>query len=122
MSPQQTPEDPEPLDRVPTGHPLFVPVRSGPTGCVTRFFRSPLGTRTAVAFTSEDRLVRTLGADQPWIRLSEPALRALAAPLGVTALRINPRLTAPAPVPAAHPVSLAAPTAQVAQALPAVAA
>ncbi|MET9220454.1 SAV_915 family protein [Streptomyces sp. NPDC003300] len=104
---QKSSEDPDPLDRPPAGA-LFVPVRSGPgssTACcrTTRFFRTPLGTRTAVAFTSEERLVRTLGARQPWIRLSEAALRALAAPLGVTALRIDPRLTAPAPVHATAP-------------------
>jgi hypothetical protein len=31
------------------------------------------------------------------VRLSEPALRALAGPLGITELRIDPRLSAPAP-------------------------
>jgi hypothetical protein len=102
-------EDPEPLDRVPAGHQLYVPVRSGPAGCTTRFFRTALGGRTAVAFTSERLLRRTLGDDQPWIRLSEPALRALGAPLGVDEVRIDPRLTAPAavtpaPVPEPAPV------------------
>lgn len=103
MSEPRVTEDPEPLDRVPAGHQLYVPVRSGPAGSAVRFFRSALGCRTAVAFTSEERLLHTLGAGQALIRLSEPALRALAAPLGVTALRIDPRLTAPAsvPVPAA---------------------
>ncbi|SFE21465.1 hypothetical protein SAMN05216251_102120 [Actinacidiphila alni] len=97
-------ETADPLDA-----PLFVPVRPGPAGCWTaRLFRSPLGTRTAVAFTGEDRLVRTLGPAQPWIRLSERALRALTAPLGVTALRIDPRLTAPAPAPVAAPAPVLA--------------
>jgi hypothetical protein len=106
MSECRAAEDPEPLDRVPAGHCLFVPVRSGPTGCTARFFRTALGGRTAVAFTSPEQLVRTLGADQSWIRLSEPALRALALPLGVTALRIDPRLSAPVTAaPAPDPVS-----------------
>lgn len=94
-------EDPEPLDRVPAGLPLYVPVRPGPAGCTARFFRTALGGRTAVAFTSSRELVRVLGPGQQWIRLSEPALRALATPLGVTALRIDPQLSAPAPTAAA---------------------
>ncbi|MEU2432068.1 SAV_915 family protein [Streptomyces sp. NPDC007861] len=99
-------EDPEPSERIPAG-PLFVPVRPGRTGCTARFFRTPLGRRTAVGFTSAERLAATLGEDQPRIRLSEPALRALAAPLGVTALTIDPQLSAPAP--AAGPALAAAP-------------
>ncbi|MYS19104.1 hypothetical protein GA0115240_10477 [Streptomyces sp. DvalAA-14] len=96
MSPSQTTEDPEPLQAIPAGRCLYVPVRSGPLGSAARFFRTALGGRTAVAFTTEQRLVRTLGPAQEWIRLSEPALRALAAPLGITTLRIDPRLSAPA--------------------------
>lgn len=91
-------EDSEPAERVPTGL-LLVPVRSGPTGCAARFFRTPLGGRTAVCFTTEQRLIATLGADQEWISLSAPALRALAAPLGVPALTVDPQLSAPASVP-----------------------
>ncbi|MFJ5261832.1 SAV_915 family protein [Streptomyces sp. NPDC088387] len=88
-------DDPEPSERFPAG-PLYVPVRPGHRGCAARFFRTPLGDRTAVAFTSEDRLRATLGAGQPWIRLAEPALRALSAPLGVTTLTVDPRFSAPA--------------------------
>lgn len=95
MSPVDTSEDPEPSEPVPAG-PLFVPVRPGPTGCTARLFRTPVGGRTAVGFTSAARLGATLGAAQAWIRLSEPALRALAAPLGVTALTVDPQLSAPA--------------------------
>ena len=83
-------EDPEPADRVPAGL-LFVPVRSGPAGCTARLFRTPLGGRTAVGFTSPQRLAAALGGDQPWVRLSEPALRALAEPVGATALTVDPR-------------------------------
>ncbi|GGV49935.1 SAV_915 family protein [Streptomyces spectabilis] len=90
-------EDPEPAERGPAG-PLFVPVRPGPAGFVARLFRTPVGGRTAVAFTSEERLTATLGARQPRIRLSEPALRALTEPLGVTRVTVDPRLTSDAPV------------------------
>ncbi|MGC4983869.1 SAV_915 family protein [Streptomyces sp. DT193] len=94
MSPVEYSEDPEPSEPFPAGL-LFVPVRSGPAGCTARFFRTPLGGRTAVGFTSVARLTATLGPDQTSIRLSEPALRALAAPLGVTALTVDPQFSAP---------------------------
>ncbi|MPY62996.1 hypothetical protein FNH08_39350 [Streptomyces spongiae] len=71
-------EDPEPSERIPAG-PLFVPVRQGPAGCVARLFRTPLGERTAVGFTSRGALTATLGGpgvDQAWIRIAGPALRA----------------------------------------------
>ncbi|MCX5398412.1 hypothetical protein OHA55_15755 [Streptomyces sp. NBC_00102] len=100
-------QDPDPLEPVPAGPPLasvpagplFVPVRSGSARCPSSvralFFRTPLGSRTAVAFTSEKRLVATLGAGQRWVRLCEPALRDLAAPLGVRTLTVDPQLSAP---------------------------
>ncbi|WP_328724672.1 SAV_915 family protein [Streptomyces sp. NBC_00259] len=88
MSPVDHSEDPEPSERVPAG-PLFVPVRPGPSGSTGMFFRSPLGCRRAVGFTSQQKLLATLGEDQAFVRLSEPALRALAEPLGV--LRPGPR-------------------------------
>ncbi|MFI5533964.1 SAV_915 family protein [Kitasatospora sp. NPDC051853] len=91
-------EDPEPCEHVPAG-PLYVPVRPGPTGCTARFFRTPLGGRTAVGFSTEHLLTAALGAGQPWIRLAEPALRALAAPTGITALTVDPQFSAPAAVP-----------------------
>lgn len=84
-------DDPEPCEPTPAG-PLYVPVRSGPTGCAARLFRTPLGGRTAVAFTTERRLATVLGPDQAWIRLSEPALHALTAPLGVTGVTLDPSL------------------------------
>ncbi|WP_037911190.1 SAV_915 family protein [Actinacidiphila yeochonensis] len=96
MSAPLAAEDPEPLEPVPAGTALYVPVRPGPTGPTARFFRTALGGRTAVAFTTEERLRATLGR-QPYIRLAEPALRALAEPLGVLELRLDPRLAAPAP-------------------------
>jgi hypothetical protein len=99
-------DDPEPCDR-PPGGPLYVPVLPGPAGAAARLFRTPLGGRTAVAFTSERRLTVTLGPGQRWVTLAEPALRALAAPLGVTALVVDPQLAAPAVAP--HTPAPAAP-------------
>ncbi|WKX71691.1 SAV_915 family protein [Streptomyces sp. XD-27] len=105
-------DDPEPSDRFPAG-PLYVPVRSGPTGCAARLFRTPLGGRTAVGFTTERRLTAVLGPGQAWIRLAESALRALAEPLGVSAVTVDPQFAAPpaarAFVPAPAPVRAAAP-------------
>jgi hypothetical protein len=91
-------DDPEPFERFPAG-PLFVPVRPGRAGCVARLFHTPLGDRTAVGFTSEARLKATLGPDQEWIRLAEPALRAMTAPLGVPTITVDPQFSAPAPAP-----------------------
>ncbi|MFE7278135.1 SAV_915 family protein [Streptomyces sp. NPDC057623] len=104
-------EDPEPSDRFPAG-PLYVPVRPGPAACAARLFRTPLGDRTAVGFTSRRRLTATLGPDQPWVRLAEPALRALTAPLGFTTVTVDPQFCAPAPAPGPAPAS--APTARAA--------
>ncbi|MGW8354633.1 SAV_915 family protein [Streptomyces wedmorensis] len=86
-------DEPEPGEQLPAGR-LCVPVRPGAGGCVTRLFRTPVGGRTAVAFTGPARLRAVLGAAQPWIVLAEPALRALMEPLGVRELRIDPVLTA----------------------------
>ncbi|MGW1946179.1 SAV_915 family protein [Streptomyces sp. NPDC001940] len=99
MAQPSYPEDPEPLERFPAG-PLFVPVRPGPAGCAARLFRTPLGDRTAVGFTSERKLTATLGSEQAWIRLAEPALRALTAPLGVATVIVDSQFSAPAPAPA----------------------
>ncbi|MEU3183620.1 SAV_915 family protein [Streptomyces sp. NPDC006923] len=97
--PEQAPEadsDADP-DRPRAAKPLYVPVRTGSAGgwCL-RLARTPLGARTAIGFTSAHRLTAVLGAQQRWIRLAEPALRALAAPLGATTVTVDPQLTAPA--------------------------
>ncbi|WEO96230.1 SAV_915 family protein [Streptomyces sp. FXJ1.172] len=60
---------------------------------------SPHGDLSVGGFTSLLRLTATLGPGRPWIRLAEPALRALTAPLGVTSLTVDPQFTAPAPAP-----------------------
>ncbi|MFF0425346.1 SAV_915 family protein [Streptomyces sp. NPDC004520] len=88
-------DDPEPEEPDPAG-PLYAPVRPGGRAVAVRVFRTPLGTRTAVGFTTVERLTATLGAEQPWIRLSEPVLRSLAEPLGIELLTVDPTLTAPA--------------------------
>ncbi|WP_326769588.1 hypothetical protein OG978_38135 [Streptomyces sp. NBC_01591] len=96
MNDNQRAEDPDPLQPNRTGA-LFVPARSGPTGYCVRLFRTPLGVHTAVAFTDERQLALTLGQRQTWIRLSEPAVRALVAPLGVVDLVVDPLLAVPGP-------------------------
>ncbi|MFB6843044.1 SAV_915 family protein [Streptomyces sp. NPDC056361] len=92
-------DEPEPGEQLPAGR-LCVPVRPGSGRCVARLFRTPVGGRTAVAFTGPARLRAALGEAQPWIVLAEPALRALVEPLGVRELRVDPVLTAPAPAAA----------------------
>ncbi|TSB21646.1 SAV_915 family protein, partial [Streptomyces benahoarensis] len=91
-------DDAEPHEPSPAGL-LYVPVRPGVTGPVIRLFRTPLGARTAVGFTSPARLAATLGGAQPWIRLSEAALRALAGPSGAPRLTVDPTFTAPRATP-----------------------
>ncbi|QMU73343.1 SAV_915 family protein [Streptacidiphilus sp. P02-A3a] len=107
-----------------THHRLCVPVREGACGSVLRMFRDRDGSRCAVAFSSEERLRAVLGEEQHWLPLAEPALRALAAPLGVATLILDPNLIAPtvrntpaatpapalpaAPLPVAAPVLAAA--------------
>ncbi|SEG11871.1 hypothetical protein SAMN05216223_103292 [Actinacidiphila yanglinensis] len=76
---------------------LYVPVRRGPAGDVVRLWRTPFGTRTAVAFTTDRRLRSVLGPTQPWIRLSEAALLRLAEPMGAKHLTVDPVLTARPP-------------------------
>ncbi|MEV2248699.1 SAV_915 family protein [Streptomyces sp. NPDC049970] len=88
-------DDPDPEERTPDGL-LHVPVRSGASGPALRMFRTPLGERTAVGFTHQDLLTATFGAGQASIRLSESALRSLAAPLGIERLVLDPALSAPA--------------------------
>ncbi|MFF4449511.1 SAV_915 family protein [Streptomyces sp. NPDC001502] len=108
-------DDPEPEERVPAG-PLYVPVLPGRAEVVVRLFRTPLGARTAVGFTSAERLAATLGAGQRWIRLCESALRAMAGPIGASLLTVDPTLTAPAVTGPAEEAAALAVTAPVTQA------
>ncbi|MFE7130711.1 SAV_915 family protein [Streptomyces sp. NPDC057638] len=93
-----TREDADPDEPRPVG-PWYVPVRPGSTGFQLRFMRTPVGARTAVAFTSRERLTAVLGSRQSWVRLAEPALRTLAEPLGVTTVTVDPGRSAGVPVP-----------------------
>ncbi|MFI6644883.1 SAV_915 family protein [Streptomyces sp. NPDC050504] len=100
-----SPTDSDPDERRPAG-PLYVPVRTGSAGGQQlRFMRTPLGARTAVGFTTPDRLTAVMGEGQPWIRLAAPALLALTEPLGVHTLTVDPHMTAP---PAKTPPASAA--------------
>ncbi|MEV5281589.1 MULTISPECIES: SAV_915 family protein [unclassified Streptomyces] len=83
--------------RAPAGR-LFVPVRRRRRGHLVRLFQTPMGGRAVVGFTSRARLAMALGDDQACVELAEPTLRALAEPLGVTRLIVDPHLVA-APVP-----------------------
>ncbi|WP_189133741.1 SAV_915 family protein [Wenjunlia tyrosinilytica] len=67
-------------------------MRTAPVGCVPQMYRTPRGTPTAVAFTSEQQLVRALGRGQRWVRLAQGPLRALFLPLGVTTVTVDPHL------------------------------
>ena len=87
-------DDPEPCELVPAGL-LLVPVRPGPAGDVLRLFRTPLGARTAVGFTSRRQLAAVLGPEQPSVTIAETALRRMVGALGVAALTVDPQLVAP---------------------------
>ncbi|MCL2550700.1 MAG: hypothetical protein FWE15_17880 [Actinomycetia bacterium] len=97
VSQHQPSSGPEPEPGADGKRSLYVPVRRGPAGSVVRLWRTPFGTRTAVAFTSDRRLRSVLGPTQPWIRLSESALRRMVEPLGALLLTVDPLLTARPP-------------------------
>ncbi|AUY48516.1 SAV_915 family protein [Streptomyces sp. CB01881] len=75
-----------------------VPVTVTGRTTALRLFRLRDGRRCAVGFSSAAALTALLGPDQATTELGEPALRALAAPLGIDTLVLDPRLVAP-PVP-----------------------
>lgn len=60
-----------------------------------RLFRLHDGRRCAVGFSSARALAELLGPEQASAELSESALRALTAPLGVDTLVLDPRLAPP---------------------------
>ncbi|MFE6869419.1 SAV_915 family protein [Kitasatospora sp. NPDC057692] len=60
-----------------------------------RLFRLRDGRRCAVGFSSAGTLAELLGPEQAAVKLGEPALRALTAPLGIDELVLDPRLVAP---------------------------
>jgi hypothetical protein len=82
---------------------LVVPVHAGPGMASLRCGRLPGGERVGIAFTSPAGLAEVMGAGQPWIRLSAPAMRDILAPLGVTRIQVDPGVIA-----AGRPVSVPA--------------
>jgi hypothetical protein len=84
----------------------FVPVRTTGPVQVLRLFRHRDGSRCAVAFRTAAALHDLLGPDQEAAELTEPALRALTAPLGVHRLVLDPGLVAPQPAGAAAAAAL----------------
>lgn len=83
------------IEEPPDSERLYVPLRELPAGICLRLFRDRGGERCAVVFTSLDRLTSLLGAEQPYYRLTERAVRELAADRGVSALIVDPGLVAP---------------------------
>ncbi|MEV4809812.1 SAV_915 family protein [Micromonospora avicenniae] len=100
------------MDELPDTY--VVPVRTTPVrqALTVRTGRLPQGQRVGLAFTEPERLARAMGADQPWIRLCESALRSMLTPLGIDRIQVDPLLVAP-PVrpeaPAATPADASAP-------------
>lgn len=82
---------------------LVVPVHTGPGMASLRCGRLPGGERVGIAFTSQAGLAEVMGAGQPWIRLSAPAMRDMLAPLGVTRIQVDPGVIA-----AGRPISVSA--------------
>lgn len=76
---------------------LFVPVRVGAFAVALRLFRTASGERTAVAFSSPLKLARALGAEQRWVELTAPALRAMIADLDAIGIVVDPAGTMAGP-------------------------
>jgi hypothetical protein len=73
---------------------LVVPVLTGPGAASIQCGRLPTGQPVGIAFTSEARLAEVMGAGRPWIHLSEPAIKEMLLPLGVTRIQVDPGLVA----------------------------
>lgn len=95
----QTPAGPDPgltsMDESATTL-MVVPVQAGPGMVCLRCGRLPSGERVGIAFTSQARLARAMGAGQAWILLSAQAMREMLAPLGVTRIQVDPGMIAAA--------------------------
>ncbi|MEV7012607.1 SAV_915 family protein [Streptosporangium sp. NPDC051022] len=70
--------------------PLLVPVRAERGVLSLRLFRTQGGGRTAIAFTSRDRLVKVLGEGHAWMWLNERALREMVGNLDAVGVLIDP--------------------------------
>jgi hypothetical protein len=82
---------------------MIVPVRTVSGMVSLRCGRLPAGERVGIAFTTEAHLVAVMGAGQPWIQVSELALREMLEPLGVARVQVDPGLivtSRPVSVPA----------------------
>jgi hypothetical protein len=82
---------------------MIVPVRTVSGMVSLRCGRLPTGERVGIAFTTEAHLAAVMGADQPWIQMSEQALEEMLEPLGVTRVQVDPGLiitSRPVSVPA----------------------
>ncbi|WP_446219173.1 SAV_915 family protein [Micromonospora sp. IBHARD004] len=75
-----------------------------------------LGRRVGIAFTRPERLVTAMGENQRWLRLSESALRAMLAPLGIDRIQVDALLVAPGLGPDLTAAVPAPPAARVARA------
>jgi hypothetical protein len=53
--------------------------------------RLPTGERVGIAFT-ETGLIKVMGRDQAWIRLSDGAMKTMLAPLGIRRIQVDPEL------------------------------
>lgn len=73
---------------------LVVPV-AGSEMLALRSGRTPTGERVGIAFTTESRLIQVMGAGQRWIHLSEAAMKAMLAPLGIARVQVDPGMIAP---------------------------
>jgi len=73
---------------------LVVPVRAGSGMAAIQCDRLPTGQPVGVAFTSASRLASVMGAGQPWILLSQAAMKEMLEPIGVTRIQVDPGLIA----------------------------
>ena len=92
---------------------LLVPVHVTrlPAIAVLRTARRPDGQRTALAFTTAAALANAMGTEQRWITMSESALRASVAPLGIEQIQVDADLVGASITRLPRPVSAgAAPT------------
>jgi hypothetical protein len=82
---------------------MVVPVRTRSGMASLLCGRLPTGERVGIAFTTQARLARAMGADQAWIHLNDAAMKAMLAPLGVTRIQVDPGM-----ISASLPVSVPA--------------
>jgi hypothetical protein len=71
---------------------LVVPVRTGSGMVSLRCGRLPTGERVGIAFTTETGLIKVMGRDQAWIRLSDGAMKTMLGPLGIRRIQVDPEL------------------------------